>query len=97
MKLQEPDGPLEIAEHDELLTQDFHPDWKIAKLIGETNGLPETPEVFSTGRPGTCVRELRVFLGDIAVVVGAEAGGQEGRSGCHDTSPCYMESESLAR
>src|SRR2546425_9144537 len=90
MELQESNGAPEVAEHHEVLPQDSDSDWNIAQFIRKTNGLPEAAQVFSARRAGACMRELGVFLRDVAVIVGAEACGQEGRSGCHVSSPRYM-------
>jgi hypothetical protein len=48
VQLQQADGASEIPERDEILSQNPHPDRKVAQFIGKTDGLPEAAQVFTT-------------------------------------------------
>src|SRR3989442_7741929 len=78
----------QVPEAPELFAEDRRAQRHIAEIVGETDRLPEAPEVFTTWCSRADVRERHVFRGHLAMVIGAKAGGQERRSGRHDGSPC---------
>jgi hypothetical protein len=80
----------QIAEGHEVLAQDRHTQRQVAQIVGETNRLPEAAEVLAAWRSGTDVRELRVFLGNIPVMVAAKTRGQEGGAVRHRGSPSLV-------
>src|SRR5262249_23752301 len=87
VQLEQPHTPTPVPEGYELLGEDRHAQGHVAQIVGEADRLPEAPEVFAARCSRTDVRQLRVFGGYFAVIVGAEASGQERRSGRHGGSP----------
>src|SRR5262249_23336911 len=87
VQLEQPHLPSQVAERYECLPQNGAAPTVFLGVVRKPRRLTEAAKVFPPGRAGARVCDFSVFLWNLAVIVAAITGGQEGGSGCHDDSP----------
>src|SRR5689334_11972792 len=88
---QQPDPAASITEHHEFLAQNLHCERQILELIRIADRLPEPAHVLAARRIRADMRQLRIFGGNLPVIVSAVPCLQKRSPGDrHRKSPVLM-------
>src|SRR3984893_15468062 len=91
VQLQQTDVAALVAKGDQLLAEDFDPQWQVLQLVGKADRLPEAAHILAARRAGTDMGELAILLRDIPMEVPAISRLQERGSGRHRASPFHRQ------
>ena len=69
MQVQYADVPAAVAKDDQILPEDAHPQWRGTQFMEIGDGMPETAQVFPSGRAPTRLNDLHVrCAGDLGAI-----------------------------